>query len=294
MYNGVVVVSANVPPVKSLFRANAIKNFNSLEEVSSSIKIIKPSAWLWMAIFLLMLTSAGIWVFCGRIEFTTDSEGIILPEHELKRSEFLFITHVKEHQEKIAVLKQLVINKEKMLKKGYITLVDYEQTKSDYEAAEKDLTHVSSESYLSSLHPLYSTTSSLFHSEELTALVFIDPSQGKNVMAGMEAYILPSGLSAYEYGYIKGKVISVSEYPVSKEIVFSYFGNANLVDEFFKNGAPYMAKIMLLKNSQIPSGFAWTTKHGPNFNMYAGSMATVKIIYQQCSPWRLISIKGSA
>jgi len=84
-------------------------------------------------------------------------------------------------------------------------------------------------------------------------------------------------------------VAQVSEYPASKESVYSYLGNMNLVDDYFAGGAPFVVKIILEKNSQTLSGLAWTTPQGASFKMGAGSAVTVNIIQHQYHPYELLT-----
>lgn len=118
----------------------------------------------------------------------------------------------------------------------------------------------------------------------LETLVFINHYDGKKIQAGMPVYILPNELSAYDYGYILGKVVSTTEYPASKESVNTYLGNINLVDDFFASGAPYMIKVVMPMNAKTQSGLNWTSKRGAPFKIRPGTMATVKIITHHSSP----------
>lgn len=120
--------------------------------------------------------------------------------------------------------------------------------------------------------------------KNLEAIVFINHTDGKKISVGMETYILPNTMTPYEHGYIKGKVVNISEYPASKESVFYYLGNMNLVDEFFKNGVPFIAKIQLLTNTQTKSGLSWTTKKGAPYPINPGSTISAKIINKKAAP----------
>lgn len=125
--------------------------------------------------------------------------------------------------------------------------------------------------------------------DDLEALVFINHSEGKKISIGMDAYVLPDAISAYEYGYIKGKVVNISEYPITKDSVFPYLANMNLVDEFFTNGVPFLAKIKLTRNNKTISGLSWTTRNGATFKLKPGSTVSVKITSKKCSPMHLLT-----
>lgn len=120
------------------------------------------------------------------------------------------------------------------------------------------------------------------------ALIFVNHAEGKKIFSGMDVYVLPTTMSAYEYGYIRGKIISISEYPASKESVNAYFGNMNLVDEFFASGVPLVAKVRLMTSDKTVSGFVWTTKKGAPFKIEFGTAVVVKIVTKEVSPLGLL------
>lgn len=152
--------------------------------------------------------------------------------------------------------------------------------------------HISKGDYVTGNKTLFTLVTS-HTNPSLETLVFIKHSEGKKVGVGMKAYILPSNISAYEYGYIKGKIIEISEYPASKEAVYPYLGNTALVDEFFGSGAPFLAKIQLEKSNLNPSGFAWTTQKGTPFKIKPGSTVSVKLITKEISPLKLLTSRAA-
>jgi HlyD family secretion protein len=122
---------------------------------------------------------------------------------------------------------------------------------------------------------------------KLESLVFINHLLGKKVRVGMEVYVLPSMISSYSYGFIKGHIISISEYPSSKESVQAYLGNTDLVDEFFQGGVPFAAKVKLETDASTASGLAWTIKQGAPFAVEAGTVVATTIVIRRCAPFQL-------
>jgi hypothetical protein len=153
--------------------------------------------------------------------------------------------------------------------------------------AKKEFINLMSGNNPTTIQSLFSSPS-LSKNQPLSALVFVKHTEGNKITVGMSAYLLPSGFSFYDYGYIKAQVIHVSSYPITKEIAYFYLENMNLVDEFFMQGAPFMVEIRLEQDHTSTSGLAWTTR-GPAFRINPGTMVTAKIIYKTCSPWQLMT-----
>ncbi len=125
-------------------------------------------------------------------------------------------------------------------------------------------------------------------SESLESLVFVSHNNGKKIVPGMKAKVLPDTISAYDYGYILAQIESISSYPASKETVFPYLGNSELVEEYFKGGAPFLVKLKLIEDKKTLSRLAWTSKKGAPHKIEAGTTVTAKIIYKKCSPLQLL------
>ena len=231
---------------RNLFRENAIKRLNSLEAIECSFRVIQPAAWLWILIAVTFFISLSVWGIWGKVSTNVIAIGIILPNSQFMQTEKLIKEGIQQRKSKLEDLKILLEKKRKLFNKKYLNVTDMEKAEDDYIAATEDLINFSNKGYAN-------THLSVFSNEKnepdanLDALVFVSYLEGKKIQAGMRALLNPGAISIYKYGYIQGTVISVSKYPASKDAVYAYLGNMNLVDEFFTGGAPFMVKIKLEK-----------------------------------------------
>jgi hypothetical protein len=272
--------------VKPLFRDNALNSLNTLDDVNNALTVVMPGSWLLIAVSMLTVTGILLWAYFGRVSINVEANGILLPFDQIHETE----KHVKEMMadriNKLNFLKELLDRKKQLYNKHYLSEVDFHNAENEYLTAKAELTTLPKSDYFNT--QLFTVRTGISNTV-LDALVFVGSTEGKKVSVGMNVYVLPNSLSQYEYGYIRGKVISVSVYPASKESVYSYLGNMNLVDEFFTGGAPFMVKVKLEKNNQTTSGLAWTTKAGPPFQIEAGTTISVKIISRECAPLALLT-----
>lgn len=283
-------MTPDTSPAKHLFRESALKNNHAIDEIEKSLKVVSISSWIWLTLFIFSLLSMLIWGLLGQVAMEVSASGIILPAEQFIMAENFASENLNDRMKRVASLKDLLNKKQALYKKHYLTITELEQAKQEYFSAKQALANKPNENYAALIKPLNSAQN-IHQNQELYTLAFVNPMEGKKILVGMNAYVLPTTMSSYEYGYIKGKIVSVSEYPASKESVYSYLGNMNLVDEFFINGSPFMVKIKLESNYKMPTGLSWTSKQGAAIRIEPGTMVRVKIVYKVCSPFELLTKK---
>ncbi|MCS6822434.1 MAG: NHLP bacteriocin system secretion protein [Microscillaceae bacterium] len=124
--------------------------------------------------------------------------------------------------------------------------------------------------------------------EALQAMVYIPAQDGKKVLPKMKAKIAPSTVKVEEYGFIEGEVISVSEYPSTKQGMMRILSNADLVEAFSKGSPPIAVKIKLYTNPQTFSKYKWTSKAGPPIKIRSGTLCEAHIVVYQQTPITLL------
>ena len=112
---------------------------------------------------------------------------------------------------------------------------------------------------------------------ELEALLYVPPAEGKQVEAGMPALVSPAAVRREEFGAIRGRVESLSSFPVSFEGMVAVLQNRELAQSFFRDGPPYAGRIALIPDPTTASGFAWTSPKAANRTLAPGTLASVEI-----------------
>ncbi len=276
-----------------LFRENALKNLNAIDQIESAFQVIQPAAWLWILIVMCFFISLATWGIMGNVSTHVKASGIILSASQLEQTERQIKQEIAQRQAKLSAMKTLLEQKRELYHKHYLTITDLEQSEDAYVAAEEDLINFSNKGHANTNLSVFSRES-VTTSVDLEALVFVSQQEGKKIRAGMAALIIPETLSAYKYGYIEGTVISISHYPASKDAIYAYLGNINLVDEFFAGGVPFMVKIKLGKNPQSASGLRWTTRDGAPFRIESGTRVFTRIINKKLSPLSILIKKDES
>jgi HlyD family secretion protein len=121
----------------------------------------------------------------------------------------------------------------------------------------------------------------------LVCLVFV-PLVGQLVQQGMTVHVSPDGISWEEYGYIIGRVRSVSATPLSPMGMTTYLHNETLVQQFSGQGGAYLVEVDLEKDGATLSGFKWSARSGSTVRVGTGMLLSATIVTREHAPITLV------
>lgn len=124
--------------------------------------------------------------------------------------------------------------------------------------------------------------------EGLDGLIFMLPHEGERVTPGMTALVTPTTIEKEEYGSMKGKVLSVSEFPQAAETIIALLHNQEMAKQFVESGAPTGIRIRIMRDPNTFSGYQWSSSKGPNKKISPGTLAEVRITVRKQPPISLV------
>ncbi len=124
--------------------------------------------------------------------------------------------------------------------------------------------------------------------KNLEAVVYVGPTQGKMVQPGMKVQVSPSNVKREKYGFVVGKVKTVSEFPATAQGMMRILKNQDLVKALGGAGAPYEIQVDLLEDSTSYSGLDWSSGKGPNIKIHSGTLTTSQIVTKEERPLTLV------
>jgi HlyD family secretion protein len=119
---------------------------------------------------------------------------------------------------------------------------------------------------------------------QLEPVVFVPAESGKRIKTGMEVQVSPSTVKREEYGFIKGSVGAVGEYPISPEAVMATVKNTELTNQFLGERSKIEVRVTLATSPNTPSGYSWSSSSGPPFKIDGGTQVTVSIVVDRRPP----------
>jgi HlyD family secretion protein len=118
----------------------------------------------------------------------------------------------------------------------------------------------------------------------MQAVIYIPAGDGKKVRPGMEIQISPSTVKPEEYGFIIGRVDSVSFFPSTPNGMQRVLRNEQLAKELSQRGAPIEVTANLLKDSHTVSGYKWSSPQGPPIEVFSGTLSNGNIVVANKRP----------
>jgi HlyD family secretion protein len=124
--------------------------------------------------------------------------------------------------------------------------------------------------------------------DQLDVLVYVPSVMAKQVRAGLEAQISPSTVRREEYGYLRGEVISVADYPATPAALMRNFQNEPLVQSLTGAGPVTELHVRLFGDDKTPSGYRWSSPLGPRMKLSSGTFVSAQIVTRRQRPVDLV------
>ena len=124
--------------------------------------------------------------------------------------------------------------------------------------------------------------------ENLEALVYVPAAKAKEVHTGMEAEISPSTVKREEYGFIRGKVAFVSDYPVTEAALMRVFENAPLVRSLSAGGPVTEIRVNMEVDPSTPTGYRWSSRQGAPVKLSGGTICMGEIVTRKQKPISMV------
>jgi HlyD family secretion protein len=124
--------------------------------------------------------------------------------------------------------------------------------------------------------------------DQVIAVLYVPSNLAKDVHPGMDAEISPSTAKREEYGFIRGKVAFVAHYPATTNGMMTLFENDSLVASLRGRGMVTEVDVSMEPASDTPSGFRWSSSHGPETQITPGTLCSGQIITRMQKPITLV------
>lgn len=124
--------------------------------------------------------------------------------------------------------------------------------------------------------------------QDLEILLYLPASRAKDVRPGMEARISPSSVKPEEFGFIKGYVTYVSDFPDTPAELMHNFENEVLVRALTGEGPVTGLHVEMERDPKTFSGYRWSSSRGPNLTLSGGTLCTAEVVTRWERPLELL------
>lgn len=116
-------------------------------------------------------------------------------------------------------------------------------------------------------------------------IAYVDILNGKKINKGTKVNVSVNSFNKNSYGFIKGVVTKVSDFPISSAGIFSRLSNKFLVNSFTSKGPTYEVSVRLLQNQRSKNRLQWSTNKGMRIkNVDIGNLGNAEFILSKQRP----------
>jgi hypothetical protein len=123
---------------------------------------------------------------------------------------------------------------------------------------------------------------------DVQVVAYVPATVAKTVQAGERAEIILTAFRVEDYGFIRGRVVSVSEYPATDSELMATLQNETLAHMLAAGEPVHEVRVEMEQDASTPSGLGWSTPRGAAFRITPGSLCKVNIITREERPLRLL------
>ncbi|KUO73811.1 MAG: hypothetical protein APF77_17160 [Clostridia bacterium BRH_c25] len=309
-----------------VFREVSLQRLSSPEQLDQLMSVTSPRAWLSLIGVTAILITALTWGIFGSIPNTTSGEGILIKSggvHNISHAIGGQITDIKVEAGDIVRRGEVVvrIDRHELVEQIMDLGEQLERVKSSQEETEarlmreKELNNqmnklrteleiqstvvapedgrvievkVSRGDFIQPGMQLISMEHVGDTARDLEVVMYVAPEEGKQILPGMTAHISPTTVKKEEYGFIIGRVTSVSEFPETAQGMMVTLGSQELVAKLSKNSDPIEVHVELITDGSTASGYKWSSISGPPIKIDSGTLCTGTVTISSQPPIRLV------
>jgi NHLM bacteriocin system secretion protein len=123
---------------------------------------------------------------------------------------------------------------------------------------------------------------------QLKGILYVPSKDGKKIKKGMEALVVPSTVQPQEYGFIKGTVTYISDFPITQQGMLTSVKNDQLAKGLLASGPLFEVHVNFEKDPKSYSGFKWTSAKGPDLVIKEGTSCMGKVTINEEAPVTIV------
>ena len=307
-----------------MFRKISLEHLSSPEALDLLVTVTTPRGWLFLLAIGLILTTLVVWGFTGTIPTRVLGQGVLIRSggvHTVMHPLGGQITDIRVKPGDPVIKGQVlirvdqpdlvlsIINLKEKLKS--LLRLDQDDQALEINTVKNQITQLQDELlfYSSVVSPINGQVLEVKvnrgeiveagvslldleqigeQSKDLEVVLYIPVEEGKKILPGMEAQISPTVVRKEEFGYLVGKVVSVSDFPATFRGMMRTLGNEDLVRQLSGQGSPIEIHIDLIIDKNTPSGYHWSSPQGPPLLIDSGTVCTGSVTVQKQRPIELV------
>ncbi|MHC3467190.1 HlyD family efflux transporter periplasmic adaptor subunit [Streptomyces sp. 7R007] len=265
------------------FRQQALAKLQSPEELDLPVRFARPQGWLVLSVSLIAMAAASVWAVTGSVASTVSAPAI------LTHAEGSYIL-----QSPVAGQVTAVVAKEGERLPAGSPVLKVRTSQGDTVvrtvAAGRVTALAATIGQIISTGANVAAMEKVAHaSDPLYATVYVPAENAASIPADAAVDLTVSSVPTEQYGVLRGHVKSVDRSAQSAQQIAAFLGDSQLGEQFTKKGRPVAVLVRLDKSAATKSGYRWSSKDGPPFDLTSMTLASgsIRLADQRPVDWLL-------
>jgi biotin carboxyl carrier protein len=253
------------------FRQKALAKMQSPEELDIPVRLARPQGWFVLAVTVVVVAVAGFWAVTGTVSSMMNAPGI------LTHTEGGYLLQSPVAGQVTAVF----ADKGETLRSGAPLLSIRTAQKS---VTVRTVAAGQVVTLMAKIGAVVATGADLASlertggpGEPLIAMAYVPSDSAASIPVGAAVDLTVPSVPVQQYGVLHGHVAAVGQAPETQAQITDFLGDSQLAQEFSAHGQPVAVVIRLDRSSTTPSGYAWSTAHGPPRTLEPASLVSGSI-----------------
>ncbi|MBQ5759198.1 MAG: efflux RND transporter periplasmic adaptor subunit [Schwartzia sp.] len=301
---------------QSLFQQKALEKLRQPADTTQLLAIVPSVGWVALSAVLVIIFSALIWSIFGIMAEKVEGFGIIvntngattitplrggriqnlnlkigdtvsegqsvatISQPDLERefySDYNQSMNTQSEQERQSLAAKMAVLRDQ--------LHDEMQVPSPHDGVVINVRHREGD-LVQAGEPLYDIRITNEAAGSLQAVIFIPALKGNRLKLGDTVQVSPGSIDQEEFGALVGRVVAISDYPVTSDRVRYWTGNSEFASWVVQSngGAVMEAIVELIPDPATKSGYLWTSVRGATDTIVSGMTCTATAITRRKAP----------
>lgn len=266
-----------------MFRFKALQKMREPDELDSPSLLAAPRGWIAVFVIMFVMCGAGVWAFLGTIPISVNAPGLLTYLHGTTSVQTPMdgtVTEVLVHPgdrvelgEPLAALTTTAGVTEQIPSPFNGQVVGLSVTEAQIvDRGDSVLT----------IERFTDTT------EPMVAMLFVSEKDAQGLRTGLGVQLSVSNAPAAAFGLLKGKVSSISPFPLTSPQISALVGGDLAAKAYATTSAPHLVIVELVTSPRTVSGYAWSTADGPPLKLHSQVSVTATVMIASQSPISLV------
>ncbi|MEV0159219.1 HlyD family efflux transporter periplasmic adaptor subunit [Nonomuraea fuscirosea] len=240
------------------FRFKALQRMREPDELDSPTLLASPRGWIATFVVLIIVAAASVWFFAGRLPVTVPAAGLLTHPAGTARLQSPYGGTVRS----------MLVRPDEAVQRGQevaVITVDSGRDRTVHSPFTGRVVAFSAVDghVVGQGEELLLIERTDTPDDRLVAMLFVPVDRAMGVVPGKPVDLSVSSAPPGAFGLLRGRVHSVSSYPVMLEHAADLVGGLEAARGYLKGVPARLVIVDLERDPATPSGYAWSTQNGP-------------------------------